>query len=700
MRFKIFYKFLLAISIFSLFPLIWLGSGMLKRSQEAVKTSTKEMHLNLIEGFTFTIVNEIEKFQSVADSINKVFSNVGEWGLRERILDSMVKSYPGLRSISIALPTGDEIIKISSERKSSLLTIPRNVIENAKEKGFYLFFGEDFVKYIYSYGNYFTVFEFEKEYFYKRIFFKKIGKGNFFVFNRDAQLVLYDNSAEISPEIVSEMIKTNEIRSFILSPGSGVFEIFLRDDTYIGAISCVEGSGICIGSVQRRSDAYSYVDLAKRQAIIVIFLTAIVSLFGSYLLSRMLTQPLVRFIEAARKVADKDFSVRVDVSSYDELEDLRDTFNRMVEEIEKYSKIQIERILRERKNLEAVMYSSHDGMLMIDKEWNIQLINRKALSLIEAGIDDENSLVGKELFGCIGNEKIKDAINSIKEGKNKVEVKLERGGGTEYYRVEITDIRMRESEELAGYLITFYDITYDKQLDKIKDDFLHSITHDLRNPVSAIKGFSEFLLKEIAGPLNVNQKNMIISIDRAAFRLLGMINNILDIAKMEAGKMELALTRFNVVETIYRCVDLMKILGEKKNIKFIVEAPRELFITADAGLIERIYINLIGNAIKFTPQDGVITIAAMQDGDNFKSWVEDTGEGIPLEYIDKIFEKFEQVKGQKGGGTGLGLTICRYIAEAHLGKIWAEWRPNKGAKIVFSFPINLSKDEFGRVVKV
>jgi len=213
-----------------------------------------------------------------------------------------------------------------------------------------------------------------------------------------------------------------------------------------------------------------------------------------------------------------------------------------------------------------------------------------------------------------------------------------------------------------------------------------------------IKGFSEFLLKEIAGPLNPNQKNMVVSIGRAAFRLLQMVNNILDIAKMEAGKMELNLTKFNVYNLVKNCVDLMSSLAVKKNITFVIDGDKNIEIVADANLIERVYINLIGNAIKFTPQDGKITIGfAIVDG-KFRSWVEDTGEGIPPEYIDKIFAKFEQVKGQKAGGTGLGLTISKYIAEAHLGKIWAESKPGSGAKFIFEFPLNLKKDEFGRIV--
>jgi signal transduction histidine kinase len=216
--------------------------------------------------------------------------------------------------------------------------------------------------------------------------------------------------------------------------------------------------------------------------------------------------------------------------------------------------------------------------------------------------------------------------------------------------------------------------------------------------MGAIKGFVEFMIKEIPGPVNEAQKKMLISIDRASFRLLGMINNILDVAKMEAGKMEIKLAPVNLREVAARVIELMESLGQRKHIRFELEGPPELLVNADSGLMERMFTNLIGNAIKFTPENGVITAGMADDGETITAWVRDTGDGIPPEYLDKVFEKFEQVKGQKAGGTGLGLTICKYVASAHLGRIWAESEPGKGAKFVFSIPKGLRRDEAGKVL--
>ena len=433
----------------------------------------------------------------------------------------------------------------------------------------------------------------------------------------------------------------------------------------------------------------------RKEAFKIIIFFAFIVLFLSYVLSKGLSSPIIKLIEAAKNVSEKNFNVRVKLKTRDELEDLAETFNKMVESLDAYSKLQIEKILRERQNTQAIMYSTEEGIIMVDLDMKVQLINRKALLII--GCDNEN-VENKDIYEIINDNVVKESIrDAFKSEKKQFEFEKNFKTYKRFYKVSVGDIKLRD-KELIGYLITFYDITYDKELEKIKEDFLHSITHDLRNPVSAIKGFSEFLLKEIAGPINANQRNMIVSIDRAAFRLLQMVNNILDIAKMESGKMELNLTRFNVYNLVKNCIDLMSSLAQKKNISLIIEGSKDVEITADMHLIERVYINLIGNAIKFTPQDGKITVGFTIDGKIFRSWVKDTGDGIPPEYIDKIFSKFEQVKGQKAGGTGLGLTISKYIVEAHLGKIWVESQFGNGATFLFEFPLNIKKDEFGRVI--
>jgi len=686
MKFKIFYKFLFLILFFAMLPLLWLGINLTNKAEFSIKTPISELHINLVEKIKKSFYLKIEKFDDLSNLIDTFFKRNLQWEVRATFLSSIISSMPEIKLIGILNLYGDEILRVSEKNVSSKIIFKKTPTRA-------VIIDKNYISLIYNKGGYYLYFELDYKKFINGLDISKIGEKSV--------LIMVSNKLEIEDlsgsyqKAYNCVLKNENFLNYIRSKIDAAVEFECGGNNYLGAITYIPEISASIASLQVSSDAYKYAMSIKKEAIKIIVFFALAVIVISYILSRGLSLPLIKIIEAAKRVSEKDFSVRVNLKTKDELENLAETFNKMVESLDAYSKLQIEKILRERQNTQAIMYSTEEGIIMVDLKMSVQLINRKALFIIDC---NEENFENRNIYEIINDEVVEDAIKKAFESEKK-QFEFEKDFKTykRFYRISIGEIKVRD-KELIGYLITFYDITYDKELEKIKEDFLHSITHDLRNPVSAIKGFSEFLLKEIAGPLNPNQKNMIVSIDRAAFRLLQMVNNILDIAKMEAGKMELNLTKFNVYNLVKNCVDLMSSLAIKKNITFVIDGDKNIEIVADANLIERIYINLIGNAIKFTPQDGKITIGfAIMDG-KFRSWVEDTGEGIPPEYIDKIFAKFEQVKGQKAGGTGLGLTISKYIAQAHLGKIWAESKPGSGAKFIFEFPLNLKKDEFGRIV--
>jgi len=204
-------------------------------------------------------------------------------------------------------------------------------------------------------------------------------------------------------------------------------------------------------------------------------------------------------------------------------------------------------------------------------------------------------------------------------------------------------------------------------------------------------GFTEILLGQIPGPLSPDQRAILASIQRSSRRLMSMINNILDISKMESGRIALNLRNISLKEMAQRSVDILESLAQAKKILIRIEAIGECTVGADGDMLERIFINLLGNAIKYTPRDGTITISIEDKGSCFQACVADTGEGIPKEYLERVFIKFEQVEGTARGGTGLGLTISRFFIEAHLGKIWVESEFGHGSQFYFTIPKNLSE---------
>ena len=231
------------------------------------------------------------------------------------------------------------------------------------------------------------------------------------------------------------------------------------------------------------------------------------------------------------------------------------------------------------------------------------------------------------------------------------------------------------------------------EADKIKNEFLANMSHELRTPLNAIIGFSEALNLKIFGELNEKQSEYIGDIHSSGVHLLGMINDLLDLSKIESGKMQLSKEIFNVKSAVDEALNIVSplLVQKKQNIKF--ECKDKFFeISADRRKFHQILYNLISNAVKFTPESGIIEIIAVKDGNNLRLSVKDNGIGIAPEFHEKIFGKFQQVDSSystKQGSTGLGLTITKELVKLHGGKIFLESKLSKGATFTFTLPVDI-----------
>lgn len=232
--------------------------------------------------------------------------------------------------------------------------------------------------------------------------------------------------------------------------------------------------------------------------------------------------------------------------------------------------------------------------------------------------------------------------------------------------------------------------------DKIKNDFLANISHELRTPLNAIIGFSEVLSMKMFGELTEKQEEYVTDIHVSGLHLLGMINEILELSKIEAKAVKLALSRFNLQTSFNEVVNIVRPLANKKKIKLKKEAKEFLEIEADYQKIQQILYNLLSNAIKFTPEDGDIEVGYKPDNGSVLAWVKDTGVGIDKKYEGKIFGKFVQlnnVYSKKESSTGLGLTITKELVELHNGKIWFESVVGEGTTFFVSLPLVQPKND-------
>jgi signal transduction histidine kinase len=230
-----------------------------------------------------------------------------------------------------------------------------------------------------------------------------------------------------------------------------------------------------------------------------------------------------------------------------------------------------------------------------------------------------------------------------------------------------------------------------KKISKRKTDFISSVSHELRTPLTSIKGYAAILLAEKLGPLPPELKERLAKINRHSDELVHMINDLLDIARIESGRATMRIEKQDLTNLISAVSDLISIQFKNKNIELEVNIPKNTpSVLADRSQIERVFINLLGNAVKFTPQDGRITIKAHIEAEMVQVDITDTGIGIPPEAIPMIFDEFYRVDNsinQEVKGTGLGLSLVKNIIVAHQGKIWVESKVGKGATFSFTLPI-------------
>jgi len=224
---------------------------------------------------------------------------------------------------------------------------------------------------------------------------------------------------------------------------------------------------------------------------------------------------------------------------------------------------------------------------------------------------------------------------------------------------------------------------------KFKDQFLSTMSHELRTPLNAVLGFSELLTEERYGPLNERQQRYVKHIHTGGKHLLRLINDILDLSKIEAGRLELTIENVPVPTSFAEVVDIMRSLADKKSQTLLQEAPSGLSVRADPTRFKQVLMNLIGNAIKFTPEGGAIRLLAHRLDEGVRVEVRDSGPGIPVEEQQRIFEAFYRLgeTDKKTEGTGLGLAITRRLVELHGGTLGLESQPGSGSCFFFTLPV-------------
>jgi PAS domain S-box-containing protein len=329
----------------------------------------------------------------------------------------------------------------------------------------------------------------------------------------------------------------------------------------------------------------------------------------------------------------------------------------------------------ERKKLEAIISNIQDGVIVLDDNKDILMLNRSVREMFNLG---GKELSGKHIQDVVANEDLRSLLSRSSDGPLK------------YHEINFDDGRVFNAQYTPipkiGAAITMQDISYLKELDRLKSDFVNTVSHDLRSPLTAIMGYAELI--ERTGPLNENQMEFIQRLQGSIQHITALINDLLDLGRLEAGFD----TRRELVQlenVLKYSLDMFEPQAKKKNINLLPDIAAGLKpLRANPIRIRQMLDNLIGNAIKYTPQNGKISIKMSMFENQIILNVEDSGPGIPPEEQGHIFEKFYRATNAPDGvqGSGLGLAIVKSIVDSHQGRVWVESVVGKGSSFFVVLP--------------
>ncbi|MBS1953143.1 MAG: PAS domain S-box protein [Cyanobacteria bacterium SZAS-4] len=242
------------------------------------------------------------------------------------------------------------------------------------------------------------------------------------------------------------------------------------------------------------------------------------------------------------------------------------------------------------------------------------------------------------------------------------------------------------SEKERSTFCVIHDMSERRAAERLRQELVHMVTHDLRTPLTTLGHIFEILINRKDTETEERKEHYLEVGERSVTRLALLVNDLLDMEKIRSGQMSIDFSPCKLDKNFSVCFDSVAALAESKGITLMLH-PTDLIASGDAAKIDRILINLVGNAIKYSPKDGVIDVFASADGEMIKIVVKDQGKGIPADEIEKIFDRFHQVQGtEEKGSSGLGLTICRAFVELHGGRIWAESKVGEGTSFCFTLP--------------
>ncbi len=492
-----------------------------------------------------------------------------------------------------------------------------------------------------------------------------------------------------NPDIMENHINRPEIRK-ALQGGTGVrtrFSYTLSKNMMYVAVPVTVNEQI-IGVV-RTAVSISSLDQAigsinrglLRMGVIVVIVSALIG----FIISRNISRPLEQMKAGAESYAKGDFSHKLVIPDSQETASLAEAMNRMAGDLDS----QIKEITQQRNEQQAVLSSMVEGVLAIDTDQKVLMMNDAAEKLIVPENATAGQVYGKKLQEVIRNTELQSFVDQVLSSRHNIEsqIVLRKGDQEVFLQTHGTELRDGNGSSI-GALIVLNDVTQLRRLENVRKDFVANVSHELKTPVTSIKGFVETLLD---GAMNDpdDMKRFLEIIARQAARLNAIIEDLLILSKVEqqSENEELRFEKAKIKDVIQSAYNLCHLKAEQKDITLNMQCDENLQARMNPPLLEQAIVNLIDNAVKYSDNAGEVIIRAMKQNEQTQIEIIDFGCGIEKEYLPRLFERFYRVdkaRSRTMGGTGLGLAIVKHIVQSHGGKIEVESEPGKGSRFTIS----------------
>lgn len=445
----------------------------------------------------------------------------------------------------------------------------------------------------------------------------------------------------------------------------------------------------------RKQEAKDVVQHSIYMLTILFFLSGGISFLTFRMYTQKLFRPLYEITQNLKAVRQGNMNRKSSVRTQDELGSLANEFNNMTQRLMEFERSTMGELIAERNRTLAIVRSITEPMVILDREMRVTLMNASFETMF--GVTTQEAS-GRHLLEIIWQSGLAPfaKVNYKVEAYAEKVVELEQGDETKSYNVTVTPLPQKGDE--AGpdaAIIILYDITALKELDRMRSDFIATISHEFKTPLTSVIIGADLLAQGALGALNEDQQEVISTLREDGERLSNLVSDLLDLSKIESSKTIYQFERCSVRQVVETSLRQFRPLARQNGVAIEFEEKRPSpDVRADLSKITWVLNNLLSNAVKYTREGDSITVHVLSGRRYVTVEVEDTGIGIPKEYLERIFDKYVQVGSYdlELRGSGLGLAVSRSIIQEHGGKIWCESDLDQGSKFIFTLPVYQEED--------